>query len=112
MAIPDDLSQLAQQDVVYLTQTLESAAPTVGSGSITVFRGRLHQALSGNWVFNTATGQNGVIGIVLGVPGNNWSSTETPAAGLQITITNTINQQAALYEVLTLMNVIPADLAD
>jgi hypothetical protein len=84
MALPDDLNQLAQQDVVYLTWV-------VGPAPTTIFRGRLHQALSGNWVFNTSTGQNGVAGMVLGPLAANWSSVNTPAGGLQVTINNDVD---------------------
>jgi hypothetical protein len=116
MAVPDDLRQLAQEDVVYLTRFLVG----VNSGSTAIYRGRLHQALSGNWVLNTSTGQNGVIGIDLGQPGGNWSSADTPVGGLQITISYLLIPQGpvpvggspALNEMITLMSVIPADLAD
>jgi hypothetical protein len=108
--------QLAQQDVVYLTQVLSSS----GTGSsTTIFRGRLHQALSGNWVFNTSTGQNGVAGIDLGQPTANWTSSNTPVGGLLITITNPLASQVQtagglvdFAESITLTSVIPADLAD
>jgi hypothetical protein len=61
MALPDDLNELAQQEVVYLTRYIAGT----GQGSTTIFRGRLHQALSSNWVFNTSIGHNGVVGIDL-----------------------------------------------
>src|SRR5260370_18260148 len=87
MALNDDLNRLAAQDVVYLTRT--SSAPGVAAtGSTQVFRGRLRQALNGDWVFNASTGQNGVVGFILGGVGqNSWNSSESPAAALQITIT-------------------------
>lgn len=89
MALPDDLNQLAQQDVVYLSKVL-----------------------FGNWVFNTSTGQNRVAGIDLGPLGQNWSSSNTPAGGL-INISNEIlSGTISLYEGINLMSVIPADLAD
>jgi hypothetical protein len=107
VALPDDLNQLAQLDVLYLTLT-------IGGGSTTIFRGRLHQALSGNWVFNTSTGQNGVAGIDLGQPTPNWSSTTNPKSGLVITIGNPIisSQTVSLTEIIMLTSVIPEDLAD
>ena len=109
MALPDDLNRLAQQDVAYLTTGLSGVHP----GSTTIYRGRLHQALSGNWIFNTSTGQNGAAGINLGVPTDNWSSDDTPAGGLSITIVNTILfPPTRVTETIMLMNVIPADLAD
>jgi hypothetical protein len=114
MALLDDLNHLAQQDVVYLTKMLTGAFP----GSTTIYRGRLHQALSGNWVFNTSTGQNGVAGINLGAAEGNWASDETPAGGIKITISYMIagavppQVEFAVLETITLMSVIPADLAD
>ena len=118
MALPDDLNRFAQLDVAYLTIAISPLATEIPASTI-IFRGRLHQALSGNWVFNTSTGQNGVAGIILGTPGGNWTSVETPAGGLQITITNALVNLAGLpgggggvAETITLMSVIPADLAD
>jgi hypothetical protein len=117
MALPDDLNRFAQFDVAYLTLGIGRLGVEVQTSSTIVFRGRLHQALSGNWVFNTSTGQNGVAGIILGTPGGNWTSVETPAGGLQITITNALVNLAGLpgggggvAETITLMSVIPADL--
>jgi hypothetical protein len=116
MALPDDLNRFAQLDVAYLTIAISPLATEIPASTI-IFRGRLHQALSGNWVFNTSTGQNGVAGINLGAPGDNWASAETPAGGLQITIVNTLVQLGGLIgggvvEKITLTSVIPADLAD
>jgi hypothetical protein len=59
MALADDLNRLAAQDVVYLMRSF-------AGGSTEVFRGRLRQALNGNWVFNAFAGQNGVVGFDLG----------------------------------------------
>jgi hypothetical protein len=93
MAVVDDLRKLAAEDVVYLTYrmlyTVGAPIPAVPSGAILtptfVYRGRLRQALDGNWVFITSTGQNGVIAIMLGPAADSWSSMETPASGLQVT---------------------------
>lgn len=110
MALSDDLNQLALQEVVYLTRILSGQGVT----STTIFRGRLHQALSGNWVFNTSTGQNGVAGINLGQPTTTWSSTNNPKTGLQVTLSNQILPIAVtqLNEFIAITNVIPEDLAD
>jgi hypothetical protein len=105
MALSDDLSRLAAQDVVYLSRYFMVNLP----GATEVFRGRLRQALDGNWVFNASTGQNGVVGFNLGQPGTNWSSSESPGAGIQVSIT--INQMVPgqpLVERILLTNVIPA----
>lgn len=115
MALADDLNKLGAQEVVYLTRTFEGPAAGGGlTGSREVFRGRLRQALNGDWVFNASTGQNGVVGFVLGgVDQNSWTSSESPATGLQITIDFewSIAGQT-LTEVIVLTNVIPTDFAD
>ncbi len=90
-------------------------------GSTEVFRGRLRQALNGNWVFNASTGQNGVVGFMLGSSVNaTWSSSESPASGLQVTIPLAMNlgsftsvgMAGSLNEVIVLTNVIPTDFTD
>jgi len=123
MALTDDLNRLAAQDIVYLTRTF-SAMPMGmaggGPGSTEVFRGRLRQALDGNWVFNASTGQNGVVGFMLGsVNPNSWNSSESPASGLQVTITFNVfvvmvptQQLQAMTEVIVLTTLIPTDFAD
>jgi hypothetical protein len=123
MALTDDLTKLAAQDVVYLTRTfspgelgLNGATP----GSTEVFRGRLRQALDGKWVFNASTGQNGVVGFMLGSAiQNSWNSSESPASGLQVTITFNVfvvfvpgQQPQAMTEVIVLTTLIPTDFAD
>jgi hypothetical protein len=122
MALADDLNKLATQDVVYLTRTFSGMGiqGPQGHGSTEVFRGRLRQALNGDWVFNASTGQNGVVGFVIGsINQNSWISSESPASGLQVTVTfnalmvivpNQENQ--AVTEVVVLTNVIPADFTD
>ena len=128
MAVVDDLGQLAQQDVAYLTRFLEGQGEGSGAGSAVIFRGRLHQALDGSWIFNTSIGQNGVAGINLGVQEDSWSSSENPQEGLRIFISNPIISPflltipeptlagtqilfQGLSEVITLQSVIPDDLA-
>jgi hypothetical protein len=113
MAVIDDLNRLAGQDVVYLTRSLSGSS----TGSAEVFRGRLREALSGDWVFITSTGQNGVAGIFLGPQLPSWTSSESPESGLQINITTPlvqaeIPQFTPLNEVIVLTSVVPADLAD
>jgi hypothetical protein len=102
MAVTDDLEQLAQQDVVYLTRS--------GFGPTVVYRGRLHQALSGDWVFNTSVGQNGVVGILLGGVDGSWSSNESPQAGQMVQIL--YPTPVGPTEILSLLSVIPVDLTD
>jgi hypothetical protein len=75
--------------------------------------------LNGDWVFNASTGQNGVVGFMLGgVNQNSWTSAESSASGLQVTatinavvgITGAVLQ--TLAEVIVLTNVIPTDFAE
>ncbi len=110
MAVADDLNKLAAEDVVYLSRTLR----TMNQSSTEVFRGRLRQALNGDWVFNASTGQNGVVGFLLGSNLNNWGSSESPTAGLQVTAIFTVllaTGVPTLSEYIVLTNVIPADFA-
>jgi hypothetical protein len=98
---------------------LNAGQPLGPVGSTEVFRGRLRQALTGGvWVFNTSTGQNGVLGFTLGGIDGTWSSSESPAAGLQVTITRPLLPASALpapttfNEVIVLTTLIPAVFAD
>jgi hypothetical protein len=87
-----------------------------------VYRGRLRQSLNGEWVFNASTGQNGAVGFILGTVNNAWGSAESPVAGLQVTITYTLQVMWALppptpsipsfEEIIVLTSVIPTDFAD
>ena len=109
MAVSDDLNRLAAQDVVYLSKLI------AGGGNSTareVFRGRLRQALNGNWVFNAFTGQNGVVGFDLGEVTANWSSGESPAAGIQVNISNTLVSAPVVVEMITLTTLIPTDFTE
>jgi hypothetical protein len=111
MAVIDDLNRLAAQDVVYLAKTLSGGAVQAPGFSTEVFRGRVRQALDGNWVFNASTGQNGVVGFMLGSTGQNlWTSSDLPASGLQVTVQFGAGQQVS--EVIALTSLIPADFTD
>ena len=128
MAVIDDLKKLAAEDVVYLTRQILGAsageANTPEAPSTfprEVWRGRLHQALSGNWVFNAHTGQNGVVGFVLGAVDPYWGSSESPAEGIAVTITTNLVPLALIageptgslfLHTIVLRSVIPADFAD
>jgi|SRR5262249_46969188 len=126
MAVPDDLNRLAAQDVVYLTRRFSGQAGNSGlpiASSTEVFKGRLRQALNGDWVFNAFTGQNGVVGFVLGTVGSVnplWNSSESPASGLQVTITTAFssvvggvgNVIPVLTEVIVVTTLIPIDFTD
>jgi hypothetical protein len=117
MALTDDLNRLAAQDVIYLTRTFSSQSDQP-RGSTEVLRGRLRQALNGDWVFNASTGQNGAVGFVLGNTNQgSWNSSESPASGLQVTVTLTVfsvmlGTLQVLTEVIVLTNVIPTDFTD
>lgn len=117
MAVLDDLRQLAQQDVVYLIRFLSGSE---GTGSTEIFRGRLHEALDGSWIFNTSTAlvENGVAGFNLGPQLDSWSSTESPSEGLEIAITNELinvsgaGSPVSIFEEFRLLSVIPNDLTN
>jgi hypothetical protein len=117
MAVLDDVKSLAAEDVVYLSRSFRDAMQ--GSSSIEVYRGRLRQALDGNWVFNASVGQNGILGYVLGVVDGSWQSSESPAGGLRVDITRQAFSIAVgpmppqfITELLTVSSVIPAEFAD
>jgi hypothetical protein len=119
MAVLDDLRQLAQQDVVYLTRFLSGSQ---GTGRPEIFRGRLHEALGGSWIFNTTTApvENGVAGINLGPQQDSWSSTEFPSEGLVIAITivlfevnvQGVGSPVSIFEEFRLLSVIPGELTN
>jgi len=123
MAVNDDLDRLTQDAVVYLTRQLVGH----GQGSTVVYRGRVHQAESGNWVFNTSVGTNGVAGIILGRPdtAGSWESANGEPLGTVVTITYILDAGAPVVdnaglpvpgqqitEAITLTDVIPPDLAE
>jgi hypothetical protein len=111
MAVADEqVKRLAGQDVVYLTRSM--SIPN-SSYPQEVFRGRLIQALNGNWVFNSSiAGQNGTVGFDLGpVTQNTWTFAETPATGIQITI-NYPSAPLPAQETVVLSGDIPPDFAD
>ena len=84
MALDDDVRRLAAEEPLYLTHTASAgAADPGGVGHRVVYRGRLRQALNGNWVFDTSTGSSGVVGILLGPETAMWSSQEAPGMGLR-----------------------------
>ena len=122
MAVNDDLNRLAQMAVVYLTRQLTGQ----DSASTVVYRGRLHQATSGNWVFNTSVGTNGVAGLILGPESSGtWESFEGQPGGLVVTATFMLNAGGTVVdnaglpipgqrvvESITVREVIPPDLAE
>jgi hypothetical protein len=109
VAVIDDLKRLAAEDMVYATRVV-GALPSPGAGATEVFRGRLRQAANGDWVLTTFLGQNGVVGLVLGQPGDGWTSSESPAGGLSIRIETKIFvvKPDFLSEIVVLTTVVPA----
>jgi hypothetical protein len=73
------------------------------------YQGRLRQALDAEWVFVTATGQNGVVGINLGQTNDGWTSTDSPAQGL--TVHAEFNEGTS-FESVMLSSRIPAEFTD
>ncbi len=120
MALNDDLKTLADEDVLYLTWTLnpvvEESLPDPGPPSpVLVYRGRLRQAISGNWIFDSSTGASGAAGLLLGTENISWTSAESPASGLQVTIVWPLatpeGVEITMQQVVVIGTVIPADLA-
>ena len=120
MALSDDLKTLADEDVLYLTWTLspvvEESLPNPGPPPpVLVYRGRLRQAISGNWIFDSSTGASGATGLVLGTENISWTSAESPASGLQVTIAWPLDAptgvELTMQQVVVIGTVIPADLA-
>lgn len=120
MALSDDLKTLADEDVLYLTWTLspvvEESLPNPGPPSpVLVYRGRLRQAISGNWIFDSSTGASGATGLLLGTENISWTSAESPASGLQVTIAWPLDAptgvELTMQQVVVIGTVIPADLA-
>jgi hypothetical protein len=105
VAVVDDLHKLAALDVVFLTRTF---AGTPGLPR-EVHRGRLHQALGGDWVFNASTGVNGVVGFMLGLVDNTWDSNETPDQGIVVTAPYPAGTPILF---IALNSMIPTDFAD
>ncbi|MGA9677787.1 MAG: hypothetical protein WBR28_21930 [Mycobacterium sp.] len=107
MAVADDLQKLAALDVCYL------AAPWVTTPAVMYLQGRLRESVKGNWVFTTSLGQSGVVGFDLGTQTTNWTSSESPATGLQVNVNYTVTLfsgglagTAQLSIVLTLSSVL------
>lgn len=109
----DDLQKLAAEDVVYLSKTLTPAIGSPAEVSTEVFRRRLRQALSGEWVFNASTGQNGAIGVILGQV-ETWSasSSESPVTGIVVTLQKLIGGGSGTVERIDLTTLIPSEFAD
>ena len=128
MAVADDLNRLTQDAVVYLTQQLTGNSlygqepGMLNPGSKVVYRGRLRQAINGNWVFNTSLGTNGVSGVVLDPNQGAWNTNDTPG-GIEVTAVygifhggppdpNAGGVVPGLVETITLSDVIPPELAE
>lgn len=114
MAVADDLRKLAAEDVVYFTKTY---ATTGARPPTEVLRGRVRQAVNGEWIFVASVGVNGVVGVVLGTVSETWGSFESPVQGLNVTISTQlvapfVQAPNGLTELITLTTLIPADFAD
>jgi hypothetical protein len=106
MAVTDDLHKLAEEDVVFLSSSFNN-------GFTEVYRGRLRQALDGTWVFNAFTGQNGIVGFMLGIPTPFWTSSESPASGLQINMPYPVGTTlGSLTQSVVLSTLMPASFTD
>jgi len=92
MAVQDDLRRLSQLDSIYLGHALYSNV--TGFAFSTWHKGRLQQANDGNWTFRSISSDGTVVGFQLGPPTANWTSWETPTAGITVQIQ--INQSFAV----------------
>jgi hypothetical protein len=105
MAVADDLQKLAALDVCYLS------AAWVTTPAVMYLQGRLRESVKGEWVFSTSLGQSGVVGFDLGSETTNWTSSESPATGLQVNVNYPVNLGGltpVLQVVLTLSSVLSA----
>jgi hypothetical protein len=95
VAVLDDLRGMAAEDFVYLSRSIgETSAMQMGTGDgfTSVYRGRIRQATDGGWVFSAFTGQNGLVGLVLGQIDQGWNSTPTTAGNATVTIIRPVMQ--------------------
>ena len=85
MAVQDDLRRLSQLDSVFLGHLVNLPGNIVNS--ITSWhRGRVQQANDSTWIFRSLSFEGTIVGFQLGLVQPNWTSTETPAFGIQVTI--------------------------
>ena len=82
MAVQDDLRRLSQLDSIYLGESLNGVAAPITSWH----KGRLQQANDGAWVFRSSGSDGAVVGFQLGPISPQWTSTEAPSSGIQVTI--------------------------
>src|SRR5215467_14717086 len=89
MAVQDDLRRLSHLDSIYLGTSLNPADATsrFKGGSITGwYKGRLQQANDGSWIFRSISSDGIVVGFQLGPTNQSWTSSESPSAGIIVTI--------------------------
>ena len=83
MAVQDDLRRLSQLDSIYLGNTLVSYP---AGGVTSWYKGRLQQANDGSWIFRSISSDGIVVGFQLGPTNQSWTSSESPSAGIIVTI--------------------------
>jgi hypothetical protein len=107
MAVLDDVRRLSQLDVMFLGSQF-----LAGAGIATTwYKGRLQQANDGNWVFRSVSADGTIAGFQLGPVGADWSSSESPGAGIAVRIPFTLNAPGAqLGMTLFLQQVLPQEL--
>jgi hypothetical protein len=92
MAVLDDVRRLSQMDAIFLGMGFN-----FGGAAITNWhKGRLQQANDGSWIFRSISADGTMVGTQLGPVGPNWSSSESPAAGLVVSLTNNFSAQSTL----------------
>jgi hypothetical protein len=86
MTVQDDVRRLSQMDSIFLGVTI-STSPTLAISPITTwYKGRLQQANDGSWIFRSISSDGTIVGTQLGSISNNWTSGETPATGVVVSI--------------------------
>ena len=107
MAVQDDVRRLSQMDSIFLGIAI-SMNPT--SPMTTWYKGRLQQANDGAWIFRSISSDGTIVGTQLGIITNAWTSSETPNAGLVVSIL--FAPQAPASELFVLQQFLPQELTN
>jgi hypothetical protein len=88
MTVQDDLRRLSELDSIYLGSSLISYP---AGGVTSWYKGRLQQANDGSWIFRSISSDGTVVGFQLGPANQGWTSSESPSAGIIVSILITMN---------------------
>jgi hypothetical protein len=87
MAVIDDLRRLMQLDFMFLGIAYSAIVPhSIDPVASVWHKGRIQQANDGSFIFRSISQDGTVVGVQLGRVGNNWTSSETVAGGINIQI--------------------------